>query len=69
MARAKRQLVGRLENDEGDAVWVHKCGRDFWISYRDREHLCHPSVRSVHDTPREAMVVFHVRVPNFKPIG
>lgn len=69
MARSKRQLIGKWINDDGDMVWVYKGGRDFWISYRDSEHLCHPSIRSVNDTKREAMLVFHVSVTSYSAIG
>ena len=69
MARTKRQLVGKWTNEDGDMVWVYKGGRSFWISFRDNEHLCHPSVRTVGDTKREAMIVFHVSVPNYAAIN
>lgn len=69
MARSKRQLVGKWTNDEGDAVWVYKAGRSFWISHGNGEHLCHPSIRSLDDTRREAMLVYHVNVPNFEALG
>lgn len=69
MARSKRQLIGKWTNDEGDTVWVYKAGRSFWISHGSGDHLCHPSIRNVSDTQREAMIVYHVKVTNFVSIG
>ncbi|MEQ6335630.1 hypothetical protein [Sphingobium sp. MK2] len=69
MARAKRQLIGKWNNDDGDTVWVYKAGRSFWISYGDGDHLCHPSIRNVSDTKREALIVFNINAPNFVSIG
>jgi len=69
MARTKRQLIGKWTNDDGETVWVYKGGKSFWLSFRDHEHLCHPSIRSVADTKREAMLVYHVKTLNFEPIG
>lgn len=69
MARAKKQLIGKWINDDGETVWVYKAGRSYWISYGSGEHLCHPSVRNVDDTKREAMIVFHVDVPHYVPVG
>lgn len=68
MGRSKRQLVGKWTNDDGATVWVYKAGGSYWISYGNNEHLCHPSVRSLNDTSREALIVFHVNVPNYEAI-
>jgi hypothetical protein len=69
MARTKRQLLGRLRNEEDEVVWVYKAGRSYQISHQGREHLCHPSVRSLEGARREAMLVFHVKVPLFEAAG
>ena len=68
MARAKKQLIGKWTNESGDTVWVYKAGRSYWISYGDNEHLCHPSVRALQDTKREAMIVYHVNMSTYASI-
>lgn len=68
MARSRKQLIGKFRNEEGDVVWVYKGGRDFWISYKGEERICHPSVRSVDEASREAFLVFHVDVPIYEGI-
>lgn len=65
MARAKKQSVGYWLTEEGDRVWVSKAGGAYWISHGSREQLCHPSIRSLQDTAREALVVFHVTPVDF----
>jgi hypothetical protein len=69
MSRSKKQLLGQWVNDEGDAVWVYKSGRSYWISHGMNEQLCHPSIRSVEDTKREIFLVFHVAVSRFQSAG
>lgn len=68
MARSKKKLLGHWLIEDGSKVWVYKEGRDHWISYGDREHLCHPSIRSLQDTRRETVIVFHVKPTEFHPI-
>lgn len=65
---AKKQLVGRWVNDDGDTIWVYKSGRSYWISNGTADHLCHPSIRSLEDTKREALLVFHVQMTAFQPL-
>ena len=73
MARRRMERLGHwrgVADDGSDAlVSVSKSGRSFSIGYKDRDHLCHPSVRTVKDTGREAMLVFHVRTEGFEPVG
>lgn len=66
MARSKKQMVGYWLTEDGDRVWVYKGGRSYWISYSNNEHLCHPSIRSIQDTRREAVIVFHVKPTDFQ---
>ena len=69
MARSKKQLLGYWTTEDGGRVWVYKSGRSFWISHDSGEHLCHPSIRSLDDTRREAVLVFSVVVTDFCPAG
>lgn len=72
MARAKEQRLGYLRGETGDGssavVSVSKRGRDYRIGFGDRDHLCHPSVRSIEAVKREALLVFHVRNTVFDPL-
>jgi hypothetical protein len=69
MARSKKQLIGYWLTEDGGRVWVYKAGRSYWISHGSGEHLCHPSIRSVDDTQREALLVFHVSPTEFHHAG
>lgn len=69
MARPKKTLLGYWETEDGGRVWVYKQGRSFWISHGSGEHLCHPSIRSLDDTRREAVLVFSVSPSDFFPAG
>jgi hypothetical protein len=68
MARAGKKLVAYLRNEDGDVVRVSKGGRNYWITYADKDHICHPSVGSVQGAKREALLVFHVDVPIYEPV-
>ena len=68
MARTPRRLIGKRTNSAGDVVWVYQAGRGYLLSYRNEEHDCHPSIRSVADTHREALLVYGVDVPDFARI-
>lgn len=65
MARSKEQRLGYLRGETSDGaeavVSVSKIGRDYRIGYGHRDHLCHPSVRSIEAVKREALLVYHVR--------
>jgi hypothetical protein len=65
MARSKASLIGHLHGIGMDGapavVSVYKAGREYRISHGDRDHLCHPSVRSIPNVKTEALLVFHVR--------
>lgn len=69
MARTKRQLIGKWLTEDSDTVWVYKAGRSFWISHGLDEHLCHPSIRTIEDTKKEAFLVFHVKAVSFERIA
>ena len=69
MARSARRLAGYWLTETGDRVWVYKGGRSYWISDGQGEHLCHPSVRSLQDTRKEAVLVFHVAPTEFHSTG
>ena len=72
MVRAKEQRLGYLRGETGDGVAavvsVLKRGRDYRIGFGDRDHFCHPSVRSIETVKREALLVFHVRDAVFEPL-
>ena len=58
VAETERENDGRSES-----VYVYKSGRSIWISAgNSREHLCHPSVRSVESVKREIFLVFQKKV-------
>lgn len=63
---AKKVLVAKLITDEGEIVYVSKAGGSFYIKYHGEEKLCHPSIRSLQMTSREASVVFHVTIVDFE---
>lgn len=69
VGRSGKQLLGYWVTDDGQRVWVYKSGRNFWINYGNGQHLCHPSIRSLDDTKREAFLVFQVAVVDFVPAG
>ena len=69
MARTKHQLIGKWLTEDGSSVWVYKAGRSFWISHGLDERLCHPSIRTIEDTKKEAFLVFHVKVVSFERIA
>ncbi|QDC36463.1 hypothetical protein [Sphingobium fuliginis] len=64
MAKAGKKLIAKLTNDDGDVVWVSKGGGDYWISHAGQDHICHRSAASLQGARREALLVFHVNVPN-----
>lgn len=68
MARSNKRLVGYWHTENGERVWVYKGGRSYWISQGDSEHLCHPSIRSIQDTRRETVLVFHVSPTDFQSV-
>lgn len=67
MAR-KRELLGKWISADGEWVWVYKSGRSFYLSHGNSEHLCHPSIRGLDDTKREAYLVFHFSAERFEPV-
>lgn len=69
MARSKKQLLGKWVDEAGDFAWVYKSGRSFYLSHGAHEHLCHPSIRSLDDTKREAFLVYQFRAAHFEPVG
>lgn len=69
MARSKKRLLGHWNTEDDGTVWVYKAGNSYWISHGNKEHLCHPSVRGLDDTRREAVIVFHVKPTNFHSGG
>jgi hypothetical protein len=72
MARAKARRLGYLRGETADGapvvVSISKAGRDYRIGCGDRDHLCHPSVRSIEAVKREALLVFHVRNASYEPL-
>jgi hypothetical protein len=62
---AGKQLMGHWLTEEGDRVSVYKSGRSYWICHGGSEHLCHPNIRSLQDTRREAVLVFHIKPTDF----
>lgn len=69
MARSKKQLIGKWVDAGGDFAWVYKSGRSFYLSHGGHEHLCHPSVRNLEDTKREAMLVYQFKAVSFASAG
>lgn len=52
------------ENGVGSSVWVYKKGRSIYLSSQDsfKEHLCHPSIKSIEDVKSEILLVFRASV-------
>lgn len=59
---AKKVLAAQLITDNGDTIYVYKSGRTYWLNYGFETKVCHPSVRTLADTKREAVIVFHVKI-------
>ena len=72
MARRRAErldyLHGTAPDGSTEIVSVSKIGRDSSIGYKQEEHLCHPSVRSIETCKRQALIIVRVHIDRFEPV-